>query len=332
MNNRRKLLLGFASGIGLLVHPCSSTAQQRSVPPLVIFLRPASVDSQMAKASWKAFRTGLSENGLAEDRDLKLEVMYADGHYERLPELAREAVRRSPSVIVTSANESVLKLHDATKSIPIVALAMNNPLALGLAASLARPGGNVTGLISEPGDREAKLIEILYEALPTVKMVAVLADPKYPRASAVLAQMQSYAKARGVVLLPVFVSDAAQLEPGLTAAFNQGAHALVALRFNLLSFTGVKVVAFANARRVPAVYGYQELADEGGLIGYGTNVANLYRRAAWYVARILRGAKPADLPIEQPTKFELVVNMKTTKTLGIKIPDAILVRADRVIE
>ncbi len=332
MNNRRKLLV--ALGASTIATPLVSFAQQRAVPPLVISLQTRSADSQTPRqrAWFEAFRTGLRENGLVEGRDLKLETMHAEGHYERLPELARKVVQRSPSVILTQSTDTVIAAHGATKSIPIVALAMNNPLELGFAASLARPGGNVTGLISEPGDREAKLIEVLHDALPIVKRVAVLADPKYPRASAVLEQMQAYAKARGIVLLPVFVSDAAQIEPGLSAAFNQGAQALVALRFNLLASTGVKVVAFSNSHRVPAIYGYQELADEGGLIGYGTNVANLYRRAAWYVARILRGAKPGELPIEQPTTFELVVNMKTAKTLGVKIPNAILARADRVIE
>jgi putative ABC transport system substrate-binding protein len=290
------------------------------------------MESKWAKTNIAAFRVGLVENGLVEDRDLILEIISAEGRFERLPELVREVVRRNPSVIVATANDSVIPAHDATRTVPIVAVGMNNPLDLGLAASLARPGGNVTGLISEPGEREAKLIEILHEALPRVKRFALLADSKYPRYSQVLAQMQAYAKARGIVLLPALPSDAAQIEPSLSAAFNQGAQALVGLRFNRLIVFWPKVLAFLNSRHVPGIFGFQELADEGGLIGYGTNLANLYRRAAGYVARILRGAKPGELPIEQPTQFELVLNLKTAKAMGVKFPQSILVRADRVIE
>jgi putative ABC transport system substrate-binding protein len=330
MISRRKLLV--AVGAGTLTAPLRSFAQQRPALPLVIFLNPASRESKWMKEWIAAFRAGLVEKGLVEDRDLTLELISAEGRFERLPEMVHEAVRRNPNVILTTANDWVIPTHDATRTIPIVAVGMNNPLDLGLAASLARPGGNVTGLISEPGDREAKLIEILHEAIPRVKRFALLADSKYPRFSQVLAQMQAYAKTRGIVLLPALASDAAQIEHSLSAAFNQGAQAVVALRFNRLMFFWPKVLAFMNSRHVPGIFGFQELADEGGLIGYGTNVANLYRRAAGYVARIVHGAKPGDLPIEQPTQFELVLNLKTAKAMGIKFPQSFLVRADRVIE
>ena len=318
---------------GALEAPVASLAQQRTSPPLVVLLLPGAPDSTVLQRVWfDAFRANLVKNGLLEGRDLQLQILAAEGNYERLGDLALQAVKADPAVIVTTANEPLLVLHKATQSVPIVALAMNNPVALGVVASLSRPGGNVTGLVSEPGDREAKLIQILHEAVPKLEKVAVLADTKYPRTSQIIGQMEAYAKSRGIALFPAYASSAAQIEPVLDAAFRQGARALVALRINLLSLFWPKVLAFVTSQRVPAIYGYQEIAEVGGLMGYGTSVTKLYASAADYVAKILRGQKPAELPIEQPSTFELVVNLQTAKALAIKIPQSILLRADRVIE
>jgi putative tryptophan/tyrosine transport system substrate-binding protein len=279
-----------------------------------------------------AFRQGLREHGYEEGRNIVLEPRFAEGKLERLPELAADLVAIKVDVIVASSSQAIQASQNATRTIPIVMTTVGDPVGPGFVASLGRPGGNITGLTIQAPELIAKRLQLLKEAVPKVTRVAVIWDP------AVMHEVQGYkeaeiaAHALGVTLLSMQVARAEDLESAFAAVTRDGADGLLVFENALTSNNGKRIVELALKHRLSGVYGLRELAQAGGLIAYGPSRLDNYRRAADYVDKILKGAKPADLPVEQPTKFELVINLSTAKALGLTIPQPILLRADQVVE
>ena len=261
-------------------------------------------------------------------RNLRLDLRRAEGDYTRLPTLAVELVSLAPDVIAGTSSPATAALQRATSSIPIVMTAINDPIGLGFVKSLARPGGNITGLSNLSADFTAKSFELLHVAVPNAKRVAVLTSPN-PLHEAVVTEAYTIAGAMGLTIVPVMARTPADLNDAFSAMNKETCDAVVVLSDPR---TSRKIVELANEWRLPAIYQATGFADMGGLLTYSANFPEMFQRAAVYVDKILRGASPADLPVEQPTRLELQVNLKTAKALGLTIPDSILVRADRVIE
>jgi putative ABC transport system substrate-binding protein len=281
--------------------------------------------------NWEAFRQGLRALGYGE-ADITIERRWADGRVERLPELVVELLGLGPEVIVVGSSAAALAAKQATATIPIVVTAMNDPVGSGFAASLARPGGNVTGLSSQQEDTVAKELELLETAVPQAKRIAVLIDPGNPTHAGVLRTLEQAARTSGTELLSIEAGVSEEIEGAFSAMTRKHADALVALGGPLVMNQRSRIAELAASHKLPAIYYERELVIGGGLMSYGADLKDIYRRAATYVDKILKGAKPADLPVEQPTKFELVVNLKTARELGLTIPRSILARADEVIE
>lgn len=329
MNTRRRLVLALMAGA--LGSPFASFAQQPAKTARIGFLHPASPHG--AEIRLQAFRDGLRELGYVEGKNLQLEVRWAEGKLERLPTLAAELVQAKVDVIVAATSPAVVAAREATRTVPIVMPLSSDPVGDGLVASLARPGGNITGLSLMAPELGPKRLELLQELLPKVShAVAVLWNPAYVGMRARFEEAQVAAPAVGLTVRSVEVRDTRELDAAFEAIIREHPDALLLLVDPFTISQRARIVAFAAEQRLPAIYESSDFADVGGLISYGPNAQDLYRRAATYVDKILRGAKPADLPIEQPTKFELVVNMRAAKALGIKFPDSILLRADKVIE
>ena len=278
----------------------------------------------------EAFRQGLRELGYVEGQNIAIEYRFGEGRPERLPALAADLVRLKVDVIVTGAPPAPEAAKQATSTIPIVFAVTGDPVAQGLVASLARPGGNITGLANLAQEVVGKQLELLKEVAPKVSRVAVLQNPSNHAHPFVLRQAEGAARALGLQLHIVQARTPAAIDAAFAAMRSQRAGGVLVLRDSLFSAQRTQIAALAAKSRLPAVYGLREEAEAGGLMAYGANVPLMYRRAATYVDKILKGAKPADLPVEQPTKFELVVNLKTAKALGLTIPQSILVRADEV--
>ena len=296
------------------------------------WLHPASLSIRAVAAQREAFREAMRELGYVEGRNVTIEYRWAEGRVERLPELAAELIRTGVDVIVVANMIADHAVRQVTTSIPVVMVAGDDPVGQGVAASLARPGGNVTGLLSQNDDLYAKRIELLLEVAPRADRIAVLADPGDPLNRQNLAAMSAAARTLGVALVPVEVVGPAALPEALTTVRRAAATALVVQSGPLFLISIRHLVALVEDAGLPAIYGTRTSAEAGGLISYGFNSSANFRRSAAYVDRILKGAKPADLPIEQPTKFELVINLKTAKAMGITIPPTLLARADEVIE
>jgi putative ABC transport system substrate-binding protein len=280
-----------------------------------------------------ALPQGLRALGWIESQNLVIEYRSAEGRPDRLTELARQLVGLNVDVIFAGTQLAATAARHATATIPIVVAAAGDPVGGGLAASLARPGGNVTGLAALAGPEiMGKLLQLLKEVVPTVDRVAVLRNPSRPYATERWREIQAAARELRVTLLSADAKVAEELDPAFQdiAAWQPGA--LLQVPDAFISAHRQRVLQFAANHRLPAMYGLHEFVREGGLIAYGPSIPDLYRRAAGYVDRILKGAKPGDLPIEQATKFELVVNLRTAKTLGLTIPPAVLARADEVIQ
>jgi putative ABC transport system substrate-binding protein len=325
MNNRRKLVI--ALGAGALSAPLSSLAQAPAAKLARIgLLGPGSVASD---ASWAvALVANLRELGYVEGTNLSVESRWAEGKSDRLGELAAELVRLNVDVIVTFQTPAALAAKQATKTIPIVMAAAADPVATGLVASLARPGGNVTGMSSATLELAAKNLELIRQILPSAKRVAVLANAADTFAKSFLEQNQLAARTLDIELRTLMVRSG---EP-LDAAFEEMAKARVSAVIVQPSLPQKRAVELALQYRLPTSAAGQGFADAGGLLAYTGNIADRDRQAALYVAKILKGAKPADLPVYQPTKFELVINLTTAKRIGLQIPASVLARADRVIE
>jgi putative ABC transport system substrate-binding protein len=330
MNTRRRLVLAVTAGA--LAAPLASFAQQPAKIARIGFLYPASPEGVGAvRLQW--FRDALRELGYVEGKNLQLEVRWGEGKLDRLPALAAELVQLKVDVIVAASSPAVLAASQATRTIPIVMPTSSDPVGDGLVASLARPGGNITGLSQMAPELGEKRIQLLKEMFPKVShAMAVLWNPDYVGMRARFEQARVAAPAVGLTVRSVEVRDARELDVAFEAIIREHPEALLLLVDPLTLSQRARIVEFAAEQRLPAIYETRDFVDVGGLISYGPNVPDLFRRAATYVDKILRGAKPADLPIEQPTKFELVINMRAAKALGIKFPESILLRADKVIE
>jgi putative tryptophan/tyrosine transport system substrate-binding protein len=280
---------------------------------------------------WGAFVKGMQVLGYVEGRNLAIEWRFADGKHERLAGLAAELVQLRPAVIVTHATPSET-LKRATQAVPVVVTTFSDPIGGGFAQSLARPGGNFTGLSLVTTDLSAKYLELLRNLLPSLSRVGVLLDPALSYHPIVLKNLQSAAKSLVIQIIPVYAEDLSQVDRAFEAMARQGAEAAVMPARSLSVQHRRRITEVAVRHRIATMFTSKVSIEAGGLISYGTDVADMHRRAATYVDKILRGARPGDLPIEQPTKFELAINRGTAKALGISIPRELLARADALIE
>ena len=285
-----------------------------------------------AGARWPAFFSGLRDLGYVEGKNLVIESRWAEGKYERLPELVAELVRLKVEVIVTHTSTSALAAKQATTSIPIVFAALGDAQAAGVVDNLARPGGNITGLSLFSPEVSAKRIELAMEALPRAKRIAFLANGNNVSLKATLSQaLERTAKSLKVAVQRIEVKDSKEIEPAIATVGKQGFDAFVIEDDPLLLGNSAAIAIHSVRHKIPAIAAV-EFADAGGLVGFGADFPAMFQRAATYVDKILKGAKPGDLPVERASKFELVINQSTAKALGIKMPQSMLLRADRVIE
>jgi putative ABC transport system substrate-binding protein len=275
----------------------------------------------------------LREHGWVEGQNVTFEYRWARGKFDLLPELAADLVRIGVDVILVGPGPVALAAKKATSTIPIVFAAAIDPVAVGLVASLARPGGNVTGVSDSAGPEIAgKVLQLLKEAVPNVSRVAVLSNPGNPGHTLLVKEAEVAARALGVGLRGFEARAADALDGAFSAMSRDGTGALLVQPDGVFLAHRTRIADLAARHRLPAIYGAKEFVEAGGLMAYGFSLADNYRRAGIYVGKILRGAKPGDLPVEQPMKFELVINMKTAKALGLAIPPSLLLRADHVIE
>jgi putative ABC transport system substrate-binding protein len=280
----------------------------------------------------KSFREGLQGFGHVEGQDIVIEYVWAQGRYDQLPALAAELVRHKVDVILTSGTPGALAAKQTTQIIPIVMAVVGDAVATRLVPSLARPGGNVTGLSTLASDLEGKRLELLKEIVPGLSQIAVLMNPSNPFTAVGWEQAQAGAQALRLKLEPVEVRTAEEFDAAFATIVRQRPSALFMIVDRFLLAHRARIVVFAARQHLPAIYSYKEFVEAGGLISYAPSYPEMFRRAAGYVDKILKGAKPGDLPVEQPTKFELVINLKTAKALGLTIPPSLLLRADQVIE
>jgi putative ABC transport system substrate-binding protein len=322
-----KLLLLLGS---LLLAPCYRVqAQQLAGIPRIGILIAGSASSYLLRV--EALRQRLRELGYVEGKNIVIEYRYADGKLKQLADLAAELVRLKVDVIVTTGSNT-LAAKKASASIPIVFAVAGDPVGSGLVSSLAQPGGNITGLSLMAPDLDGKRLELLKEAFPKVARLAFLWVPVDSRGNLALTEMEAAAKALGVKLISLEVRSLDDFDSAFARANREGAQALIATASPLINTQQRQVLDFAAKNRLPAMYETSEFVEAGGLMSYAPNFADLWRRAADYVDKILKGAKPADIPVEQPRKFEFVVNLKAAKQIGLTIPPNVLARADRVIK
>jgi putative ABC transport system substrate-binding protein len=325
--------------LSTLFAPLAAEAQQAGKVYRIGFLSPSSPSDPESLASpfgergLAAFRQGLRDLGYVEGQNIAIEYRWAEGRFERLPDLAAELVRLKVDVIVSVVTQATLAAKNATGTIPIVLVAAGDPLGSGLVANLARPGGNVTGPSSMYGDLAGKQLELLKETVPKVSRVAVLWNPANAIWQAqMLRQTEIAARALGLQVQLLEARGPDELEGAFAAITRERASALLVQVDVIFALHARRIADLAAKRRVPAMYGSREHVEAGGLMSYAPNIPDLFRRAATYVDKILKGAKPADLPVEQPTKFELVINLKTAKALSLTIPQSLLQRADEIIQ
>jgi putative ABC transport system substrate-binding protein len=326
--NRRYFLT--LAGAAASLRPLAALAQ-RSGLPVVGFLNSGSA-KEFARFV-EAFRVGLREAGYVDGRDVVIEYRWAEGRVERLPEMVADLVRARVAVIVaTGGNAPALAAKAATSTTPIVFTGGGDPVRLRLVASLSRPGGNATGISNVGASLEAKRLEILRDLLPAAGKIALLVNPQNPNAGLAVGETQAVADRIGKRLHVVNADKGAELDAAFADIARSGAQALLVVSDPIFMNRRSQIVAFAARQRIPATYPFREFAVAGGLMSYGADLADIYRQAGIYAGRILRGAKPADLPVMQPVKFELVVNLKTAKALGLRVPESFLQRADALIE
>jgi putative ABC transport system substrate-binding protein len=325
IQNLRWLTLGTMLFVGV-----QAQAQQPAKVPQIGFLASRSPSSFSSET--EAFRQGLRELGYVEGQNIGIEYRYAEGKTDRFADLATELVRLKVDVIVTSSTPGVLAAKKASSTIPIVFGAINDPVASGLVASLARPGGNITGLTNLSPDLDGKRLELLKESFPKVIITRVgyLWNPDAPGTG--WTRMQAAASGLGLQLQPLEARSADDFDSAFEAALRERVNALITLPNPLTNTHHKRIVDFATKSRLPAIYPNRVYVDAGGLMSYAPDLNANYRRAAIFVDKILKGTKPADIPVEQPTKFEFVINLKTAKQIGLTIPPNVLARADKVIK
>jgi putative ABC transport system substrate-binding protein len=326
MSSRREFitLLGAA-----VAWPRAASAQQR--PPVVGFLSVASPESFAHLVA--GFRRGLQEMGFVEGRDVAVEYRWAEGRDERLPELAQDLVRREVAVIVTSGGDNPsLAAKAATSTIPIVFNVGRDPVKVGLVASLARPGGNATGVNIFTAELAEKRFGLLHDAIPTAAAFAVLANPNFPPAMANVRQSQDAGRRVGKEVIVFQASSESEIDLAFARMAAARPGALLIIGDPFFNIRREQIVALAARHALPAIYEWREFIEAGGLMSYGTNLVEAYRLEGVYAGRILKGEKPMDLPVVQLSKFDLIINLKTAKTLGLTIPPGVLAIADEVIE
>src|SRR5262245_893631 len=285
-----------------------------------------------AEINIEAFREGLRKLGYVEGRNIRIEPRYSEGRDERLRDLATELVALKVDVIVTWGTPAARAAKGTTRTVPIVMAAVIDPVGTGLIASLARPGGNLTGVTSGAAELSGKNVELLTELAPGVKRIAVLWNPANPIQPVMFRETQVAAEAMRIQVQSVGVSDHNELDSALATITGERPGALLVLQDNILLANRKRIIDFVAKIRLPAMYERKVWVEAGGLMSYGVSFPDNFRRAATYVDKILKGAKPADLPVERPTKFDLVINLKTAKALGLTIPPSVLGRADQVID
>jgi putative ABC transport system substrate-binding protein len=310
--------------------PLVARAQQPAMP-VIGFLSSRSPGESASVVS--AFRQGLNEVGYVVDQNVAIEYRWADGQYSRLPALAADLIGMRVALLFAAGGPpSALAAKAATSTIPVVFSAANDPVGLGLVASLSQPGGNVTGMSLFNGALGAKRLEILTELVPTATTIVYLANPTSPSAKAEVEEVRAAASARGIQLSVLSASTEQELDAAFASLAKLRASGLVVSGEPFFDSQRARLVALSAQHAVPASYGFREYVVDGGLMSYGTSITDSYRRAGTYAGRVLKGEKPSDLPVMQPTKFELVINLKTAQALGINVPPTLLARTNEVIE
>jgi putative tryptophan/tyrosine transport system substrate-binding protein len=324
----RRAFLGSLT-LGLIAAPFASDAQP---PARVVRIGVLALWVASATPLAEAFRQGLREHGYVEGHNVTFEYRSVQGRAERLPSLAAELVRLKVDVIVTESNVAALAAKHATQTIPVVMAIAGDPVTAGVVGSLARPGGNVTGLTLMNRELSGKRLQLLREVAPRIAVVAVIWNPTDPPAAEALRETEAAAQSWGLKIHAIEARSPADLDAAFKAVADARPDAFFTLPGGMFQDNKTRIFDFARKNRLPGIFSNREYAEAGGLMSYGPSFAALFRRAAGYVDKILKGTKPADLPIEQPTTYELVINLKTAKALGLTIPPALLQRADQVIE
>jgi putative ABC transport system substrate-binding protein len=325
-----KVAVVVSLALGLLVAPLAADAQPGKVHRIG-FLSPQSTSDPRIQRFLDAFQQGLRELGWVEGQNIVIEYRWAEGRAERLADLASELVSLKVDVIVAATTPAISRAKQATGTIPIVMAVAVDPVATGFVASIARPGGNITGLSMMATDLVWKQMQLLKELIPKISRVALLWNPANASNAPQLRQAQDAARALGARLQPLEARGPSEIDSGFAAMTRERAGAVIVLADATFADHRTRIADLAAKSHLPAVYGLTDHAKAGGLMAYGANVADMYRRAATYVDKILKGAKPAELPVEQPTRFELVINLRTAKALGLTIPQSILYRTDELI-
>jgi putative ABC transport system substrate-binding protein len=322
---RRELILLVA---GAMAYARTLRAQQKAMP-IIGFLHPASLAERERLVAM--FREGLADSGYIEGSNVLIEYRWAEGHYDRLPALAADLVRRQVGVIVAATLPSAVATKQATSTIPIVFWVGDDPIKLGLAASLSRPGGNATGITMFSAELIAKRLGLLRELVPRSSPIAVLLNPKNPNIDTQRGEVEEAARSLGESFEVMQAATEQEAEAGFASLADRGAGGLV-VGADLVFVTLItQIVALSAHYRVPAIYERREFVDAGGLMSYGADQIKSFRQIGQYTGKILKGATPADLPVEQPTRFELVINLKTAQALGLTVPPLLLATADEVI-
>jgi putative ABC transport system substrate-binding protein len=325
--SRQCSVVSLALYVTLFALSVSAEAQQPAKVPTVGVLR---FDAQPSP-NVEALRQGLRDLGYEEGKSIAIEYRFAEGKRDRLPGFVAEMIRLKVDLIVSNSTETVLMVRDANKLMPVVMPQISDPLGSGLVASLARPGGSITGFSLVSTDLAGKDLELMKEVLPRLSRVALLVLRDHPPTRLLVAEMESAARVLKLTVQPFEIAIPAEFESAFAAFARARAGALFVQNNTVFGPNGRAISELAAKRRLPTMGGTPEFTETGGLMGYGPNSRDMWRRAATYVDKILKGAKPADLPVEQPTKFELIINLKTAKQIGVTIPPNVLARADRVI-
>jgi len=327
--NRRDTV---AALLALGVAPLTSIAQQQGKVWRIGFLsprrRPASLDSDY----YGAFPRRMRELGYVEGSNLIIEWRFANGEYERLPGMAAELVQMKVDAVMALGPPGVIAAQKATTTIPIVMVVSADPVGAGFVKSLGRPGGNITGLSNLAGDLSSKHLEMLLTIVPKLSRVAILVNPANPAHATILKNVQAAARKSGIKVLAVEAPTPNEIERAFSKMARENAGAVIVALDPLFIQQVLQIAAQATKRRLPSTFAFREAVEAGGLLSYGQNQVEIYRRAAGYVDKIFKGARPADLPVEQPTTLELFINRKTAKALGLTIPQSLLISADKVIE
>jgi ABC-type uncharacterized transport system substrate-binding protein len=328
MVTRRRLVI--ALGAGALVAPRASFAQEQSKLFRIGYL--SSGDKAGSTHLTQAFVDGLRDLGYVEGKNLIIESRYADGNVDRLPTLARELIEQRVDVIFAPSSPSTLAAKHLTDTVPIVFCWLSDPVGSGAVSNLAHPGGNVTGLSTLHRELSAKRLQLLKETFPNAKRVAAMVQAGHPATAGQVREMESAANILGLRFYPIELAAPDDIESGFGKIRSNNIDSLIVIVSPITFVNRKRIVALSEKDRVPTIYDMTEPVEEGGLMSFSVDMSEQFRRAAVYVDKILKGAKPADLPVEQPTKFELIINAKTAKTLDLAIPPSLLLRADKVIE